>query len=154
MDDMHERIKRAAERAVKVGQQTQIWKAECQKVDDLSNPINMMVHAQWMSTPEHRQLIKEANEAKEGLFESLKSLCKYVPELVANFFATTLDARKADPDNAPIESRETFEMVFSFWQLATNRQPATNATMFGIVTYEDYVDWCHGKRELDLPDEG
>lgn len=145
MDDMHERIKRAAERAVKVGQQAQIWKAECQKVDDLSNPINMMVHAQWMSTPEHRQLIKEANEAKEGLFESLS---KYVPELVANFFATTLDARKADPDNVPIESREIFEMISSFWQLATNRQP-----MFGIVTYEDYVDWCHGKRELDLPDE-
>ena len=112
MDDMHERIKRAAERAVKVGQQAQIWKAECQKVDDLSNPINMMVHAQWMSTPEHRQLIKEANESKEELFESLS---KSVPELVANFFATTLDARKADPDNVPIESREMFELVFSFW---------------------------------------
>lgn len=150
MDDMHGRIKQAAERAVKVGQQVRIWKAECRKVDDLSNPINMMMHAQWMSTPEHRQLMKEANESKEELFESLS---KSVPELVANFFATTLDARKADPENVPIESREMFELVFSFWQLATNWQPATNAPMFGIVTYEDYVDWCHGKRELDLLDE-
>lgn len=163
MDEMHERIKQAVFHAIKEKQQARQADSERRELNKLRRISEAICsgsfaekYAVMMDLKRRRELeekygqsLKERKkEADASLKEFEEYLGDFLSEALADNVVAVLKARESDPCNVPIACKEEVDVYLSVWRLATDR-----STMFGLATYEDYVDWCRGKRKLDIPDE-
>ena len=157
---MHERIKQAAIHVIKESQQArERWRRLRESLriaEALSSPANMYSYA--LELKDEKEFDEQAKKIATGLKEAEEHLCNIVSKVIADHFVAVLNARKFDPDNVPIASKEEVDALLYLWRQATDVPTlfdlvTDGPTLFGLATYEDYVDWCHGERELDLPDE-
>lgn len=163
MDEMHERIKQAVFHAIKEKQQARQARnlqRELNKLHRISEAICSGSFADKYAVMMDLKVAREHEEKYGRSFKELKKeadasqkefeecLGDFLSVVLADNLAAVLKARESDPCNVPIACKEEVDVYLSVWRLATDR-----STMFGLATYEDYVDWCRGKRELDISDE-
>ena len=163
MDEMHERIKQAVFHAIKEKQQARQARNLQRELDKLHRISEAICSGSFADKYAVMMELKATREFEEKYGQSLKErkyahlkeleefeeyLGDFLSVVLADNLAAVLKARESDPCNVPIACKEEVDVYLSVWRLATDR-----STMFGLATYEDYVDWCRGKRELDIPDE-
>lgn len=150
MDEMHERIKQAAIHVIRESQQAREQQRKMRELhrftEACSHPYRMCAYAQELKYK--RETEEQIKDITPKLKEFEAFTCDFLSEAISKHFAAIINARKSDPGNIPIASKEEVDALLTLWHIATD-----DPKMFGLATYEDYVDWCHGERELDLPDE-